>query len=155
MRNKHPNLNHYLFFKCEIFFSCCWRLTTPLTYPNSIHPEEPDQFPWHLYFYWLCQIPVNFQSNTQLSVWFCIFTVCLFSQGVKIWPPKRILNSSKAEAVMPPDGLTRCPKKSGILELFKEVFWVHYNTWLDYCYYVGQVAMAWLAEPFDNWIQGF
>lgn len=98
--------------------------------------------------HWLCQIPVNFQSNTQLSAWFCAFSLCLLIfSWVKIWPPKRILNSSKAEAVMPPDGLTRCPwKKSGILGTVQgSLFGCIIILWLDYCYYVGQGAMAWLG----------
>ena len=131
------------------FFSSCWRLTTPLTYPNSIHP-------WRTWPVSLASVLFTdyaksqsiFQSNTQLSAWFCAFSLCLLIfSWVKICPPKRISNSLKAEAVMPPDGMTRFPwKKSGNLGIVQgSLFGYTSILWLDYWYYIGQGAMAWLG----------
>ena len=48
MRNKHPNLNHYLFFKCDFFFPLVEDSPLLLLIQILYIPEEPDQFPWHL-----------------------------------------------------------------------------------------------------------
>lgn len=148
MRNKHPNPNHYLFFKCDFFFLLLKTHHSSYLSIFCTSLKNLTSFLGIRALHWLCQIPVNFQSNTQLSAWFCAFSLCLLIfSWVKICPPKRISNSLKAEAVMPPDGMTRLPwKKSGILGTVQgSLFGYTLILWLDYCYYLGQGAMAWLG----------
>lgn len=142
MRNKHQNLNQYVFLNVNVAFPSLLKTHHSSYLCKFCVPEDPAQVSWPLYrLSWLPQISVISQSNTQLSTWFCAVPWCfLLLSWVKICPPKGISNSSKVETVVPPDGLARSPWKDQVsLELSKKSF-----SFLVSLFTPGHVVIQWL-----------
>lgn len=154
MRNKHPNLNHYLFFKWEIFFSVVEDSPLLLLIQILYIPEEPDQFPWHLCSSSTMPNPGQFskQYSTQCLI-LCIFIVLayfLMSENLSSQKNFKLFKGRGSDASRWLDQVSvkkvrypwNCSRKS---------FWVHYNTMaglLLLCRPRGPWP-DW-AEPFDN-----
>ena len=145
MRNKHPSLNHYLFFKCEIFFSLVEDSPLLLLIQILYIPEEPDQFPWHLCSSLTMPNPSQFskQYSTRCLI-LCIFIVLacfLMSENLSSQKNFKFFKDRDSDASRWFDQVSM-KKVRHLWNCSRSLFGYIIILWLDYCYYVGQGAMA-------------
>lgn len=120
----------FVFQMWNIFFSC-WRLTTPLTYPNFIHP-------WRTWPVSLVSVFFIDYAKSQ-SIFKAIFNsvldfvhfhcACLFYYEWKFVVSKEFQTLQRQRQwCLQMAWLGFHEKSQASLELFKKSFWVHYNT---------------------------